>query len=135
MRFQERAQSRVRSSRTVPTLLNAEGRLRLPQIERPHDVEISRAAENPVDEKAVHDDVRAARRCGEVSDCLVGDPAGEPIATALGGRFRAEIAYLGPRDFCSFLPLAHLAISLLTLHPMQCRDECIDIFGRVVEGE
>jgi hypothetical protein len=39
----------------------------------------------------------------------------------------AGIASLEPSSPCT--------ISFLTLHPMQCRNERIDIFGRVVEGE
>jgi hypothetical protein len=62
----------------LPSLLNAEGRLGL----APENAQIGDAAQHAVHEEPVKDHIAAACRCGIASDCIVADPATEPIASA-----------------------------------------------------
>ena len=59
-----------------------EGGLGLAPIERPENVQIRSAAQHPVHEEAVHNDIAAVCRCGIGSNHIVGDRATETITTA-----------------------------------------------------
>jgi hypothetical protein len=70
----------------LPGLLDAERGLGLLQIEGSDNAQIGGAAQHPVHEEAMQDDIGAARRSSIASDCVLGDCATEAIACIRGLR-------------------------------------------------